>query len=36
MKAVDAQIAFTIDASGNITGLTLRYGNMDFTARKVR
>ena len=36
MKAVDAQIAFTVDASGNTTGLTLRYGNMDFTGRKVR
>jgi serine-type D-Ala-D-Ala carboxypeptidase/endopeptidase len=36
MKAVDAQIAFIVDAAGNGTGLTLRYGNTDFTARKVR
>jgi CubicO group peptidase (beta-lactamase class C family) len=36
MKAVDAQIAFVIDASGDVTGLTLRYGKTDFTAQKVR
>ena len=36
MKAVDAQIAFIVDGAGNSTGLTLRYGNSDITARKVR
>jgi hypothetical protein len=36
MKAVEAQIAFTVDGAGNGTGLTLRYGNSDITARKVR
>ena len=36
LKAVDAKIAFTVDASGDVTSLTLRYGNMDFTAPRVR
>lgn len=34
MKAVEAQVAFTVDSSGNITGLTLRYGNRTVTAQK--
>ena len=33
MKAVDAQIAFIVDAVGNGTGLTLHYRNTDFTAK---
>ena len=36
MKAVDARISFIVDTSGNATGLTLRYGNTEFSARKVR
>jgi D-alanyl-D-alanine-carboxypeptidase/D-alanyl-D-alanine-endopeptidase len=34
IKAVDAQLAFDVDGSGNSTGLTLRYGGRTFTAQK--
>lgn len=36
LKAVDAQITFIVDTSGNATGLTLRYGSIEFTGRKLR
>ena len=36
MKAVDAQVAFTVDGPGNATGLRLHYGNMELTAHKMR
>ena len=36
IKAVDAQLAFNADGSGNTTGLTLRYGGRTFTAQKPR
>lgn len=36
MKAVDAQIAFTVDGPGNVTGLRLHYGNMELTAQKMQ
>jgi serine-type D-Ala-D-Ala carboxypeptidase/endopeptidase len=36
LKAVDARIAFTADASGDVTSLTLRYGDAEFTAPKMR
>jgi serine-type D-Ala-D-Ala carboxypeptidase/endopeptidase len=32
IRAVDAQLAFNVDGSGNTTGLTLRYGGRRFTA----
>ncbi|MPZ21694.1 MAG: serine hydrolase [Luteitalea sp.] len=34
IKAVDAQLAFNVDGSGNTTGLTLRYDGRKFTAQK--
>jgi CubicO group peptidase (beta-lactamase class C family) len=36
LKAVDARIAFTADASGDVTSLTLRYGDAEFTVPKMR
>jgi hypothetical protein len=36
MKAVDAQVAFMVDGSGNSTGLRLRYGSTELTAQKTQ
>lgn len=36
LKVVDAQIDFTVDASGRVTGLVLHQGGQDLPARKIR
>ena len=36
LKAVDAQIVFMVDSTGSVTGLTLTYGGVEFTAPRVR
>ena len=36
LKAVDVQIVFAVDTSGNVTSLTLRYDGMELPAPKVR
>jgi len=36
LKVVDAQIDFTVDAAGRVTGLVLHQGGQDLPARKIR
>ncbi len=36
LKVVDAQIDFTVDASGRVTGLVLHQGGRDLPARKIK
>ena len=36
LKAVDAQIAFTLDPAGSVTGPTLTYGGMEYKARRAQ
>jgi hypothetical protein len=36
LKVVDAQVDFTLDASGRVTGLVLHQGGQDLPARKIK